>query len=137
MDYYIKEFNKLEEEFHETLHHYPVFEETIEEINEKDIKEINDLLDKNDEYYLKEAIDKLKNLIAYLKDMNYKVNKEYQLFDKYARIWEKIKTLSVDEAELKKVNDDIRKANELIKSHNLKEIMEANSIMENLIKKYS
>ena len=67
MDYYYKEFEKLQNEFHEVMHHYPLFSSMIDEIEKRDIREINDLLDKNDEYYLKSAIDKLKKLINYIK----------------------------------------------------------------------
>ena len=52
MNYYEKEFDKLQDEFHETIEHFPLFEEMIDNIYDKDIKEIEDLLLKDDEYYL-------------------------------------------------------------------------------------
>lgn len=134
MDYYYKEFEKLQNEFHEVMHHYPLFSSMIDEIEKRDIREINDLLDKNDEYYLKSAIDKLKKLINYIKTTSENIKKEYDKFDKLAGTWETIKLVNVDERELSKINNEVRKANELIRSHNLKDISEANKILERLIK---
>lgn len=134
MDYYYKEFSKLQEEFHDVIHNYPLFKEDIDEIDEKKIKEINELLDKNDEYYLKKAIDKLKDLIKYIKDTNQSINEEYSKFDKLVGIWEKVNFTNIDEKTLSKINDEVNKANELIKSHKLEDLSEANIIMERLIK---
>lgn len=134
MDYYLKEFEKLQEEFHETMHHYPIFFEMIQKIQERDIKEINELLGKNDEFYLKQANSKLKSLIEYIKKTNESITREYNKFDKLASEWEKITLVNVSERELSRINDQVRKANELIKSHDLKDIEEANKILETLIK---
>ena len=134
MDYYYKEFEKLQEEFHEVTHHYLIFSEMIDEIEKKDIKEINELLSKNDEYYLKKAIDKLKRLISYIKSTSESIKGEYSKFDKLASTWENIKLINVDEKELSRINSEVRKANDLIKSHSLKDIEEANKILERLIK---
>ena len=134
MDYYYKEFSKLQEEFHDVIHNYPLFKEDIDEIDEKKIKEINELLDKNDEYYLKKAIDKLKDLIKYIKDTNQSINEEYSKFDKLVGIWEKVNFTNIDEKTLSKINDEVNRANELIKSHKLEDLSEANIIMERLIK---
>ena len=134
MDYYYKEFDKLKEEFHEVMHDYPLFTETIEEIEEKDIKELNELLDKNDEFYLKKAIRKLEDLICFVKDTSTSIKNEYAKFDKLAGVWEKIKVVDVSEKELDIINSNVKKANELIKSHNIKELKEANKILETLIK---
>ena len=134
MDYYQKEFLKLQEEFHEVMHHYPLFKEVIDKIYDKDIKEINTLLDKNDEYYLKQAISKLKDLIQYIKDTSACIDNEYEKFDKLARIWEEKEIVTDDNQFLDTLNNKVKKANELIKSHDLKEIREANKIMEELIK---
>ena len=133
MDYYQKEFAKLSEEFHEVMHEYPLFSEMIDDIEEHDIKEINELLGKNDEFYLKKAIEKLKKLIEYIKKMSSSINKEYETFDKLAGIWEKLE-LKVSEEELKKINSQVKRANSLIKKHDLKSLVEANRIMEDLIK---
>ena len=134
MDYYYKELEKLQEEFHEVMHNYPLFSEDIDEIEKKDIKEINELLDKNDEYYLKSAISKLKDLINYIKTTSESIKKEYDKFDKLAGTWEKVILSNIDDKELSKINNEVRKANELIRSHNLKDISEANKILERLIK---
>ena len=134
MNYYHEEYLKLQEEFHDVMHHYPLFKEMIDELYDKDIKEINELLDKNDEYYLKEAIKKLKDVINYIKTTNESINSEYQNFDKLAKTWEKMHIVTDDEKYLDDINNKINKANILIKSHDIKEIHEANNIMEELIK---
>ena len=136
MDYYYKEFEKLQKEFHDVMHEYPLFKEDIDEIEEKNIKEINELLDKNDDFYFKKAIDKLKDLINYIKNTSNNIKDEYNKFDKLARIWEKIKLTNIEEKELNNINSLVNKANELIKSHNIKDLSYANKIMEDLIKKY-
>ena len=133
MDYYYKEFEKLQEEFHDVMHDYPLFQEIFEEIEEKDIKEINELLDKHDDFYFKKAIDKLKDLIKYIKDTSNSIKTEYEKFDKLAGIWEETKLIDLSEKELNEVNSKVRKANELIKSHNIKDLVYANKIMEDLI----
>ena len=132
MDYYYKEFSKLQEEFHDVMHEYPLFREDIDEIEEKRIKEINELIDKNDEYYFKKAIDKLKDLINYIKDTSNCIKKQYDNFDKLAKAWEK-KELSKN-VDIAKINIQVKKANELIKSHKINDLIEANKIMEELIK---
>lgn len=134
MDYYYNEFDKLQEEFHEVMHDYPLFQEMIDKIYDKDIKEINELLDKNDEFYLKKAISKLKDIIDYVKKTSKEIDKEYDKFDKLARTWDKIKFVNVEQSFLDNLNSKINKANELIKSHDLKDIIEANNIMEKIIK---
>lgn len=134
MDYYIKEFNDLQKDFNETVKNYPLFREMIDNIYDKDIDEINHLLEKNDEYYLKEAIKKLKNVIDYIKDTNEKITKEYDTFDKYADEWEKIRFNDVSDSYLKDINAKINKANTLIKSHDLADISYANKIMYDLLK---
>ena len=134
MDYYIKEFEKLQKEFHDVLHEYPLFLETVDDIYDKDIKEINELLEKNDLFYLKKAIDKLKDLIDFVKKTSTTIKEEYDKFDRIANIWQKIEIVNKTEKELSIINSKVDKANNLIKSHNIKEIKEANKIMEELIK---
>lgn len=133
MDYYHDKFSKLTEEFHEVMHDYPLFLETIRDIEEKDIKEINELLEKNDEFYLKRAISKLEDLIKFIKDTSEGIDNEYKTFDKLARIWEKLVLQDVSDKELRDINDKVREANSLIKSHDIKDLRNANSIMEKLI----
>ena len=134
MEYYHQEFENLQEEFHEVVHDYPLFKETIDEIYDNDIKEINELLDKDDEYYLKKAISKLKDLIKYIKDTSKSIDLEYEKFDSLAKTWDKIRVVNDDNEFLDRINTKVNKANELIKSHDLEEIKEANKIMESLIK---
>lgn len=135
MDYYYKEYEKLQKEFHDVMHEYPLFKETIDEIEEKNIKEINELLDKNDEFYFKKAIDKLKDLIGFIKETSTNISNEYAKFDKLASIWEKVELKNISQEELSNINSKVKKANELIKSHNLKDLVYANKIMEDLIEK--
>ncbi len=135
MDFYIHEFEKLEEDFHEVMHDYPLFKEDIDRIYDKDIKEINDLLEKNDEYYLKSAISKLKDLIGYAKNTSNAINKEYETFDRLASDWENIRLVNISEDELNTLNDYVKKANSLIKSHDLKDLRDANKIMNDLLKR--
>ena len=133
MDYYYKEFEKLQKEFYDVMHDYPIFREDIDE-EEKKIKEINELLDKNDDFYFKKAIDKLKDLINYIKETSTNIQKQYDSFDKLVSVWNKIEITKASEKELKEINDQVKKANVLIKSHNLKDLIEANKILETLIK---
>ena len=136
MDYYYKEFTKLQEEFYEVMNKYPLFSETIRDIEEIDIKEINELLEKNDEYYLKKAVSNLKDLIKYVKNTSTRINREYEKFDTLAKTWEKMELKIIDQKELDLVNDQVTKANNLINSHNISDLTNANTIMEELIKKY-
>ena len=133
MDYYYKEWEKLQEEFHDVMHEYPLFSEMIQDIEDKDIKELNELLEKNDEYYLKKAISKLKDLISYIKDTSLTIKSEFTKFDELALAWEKVQITNVSIEELNEINRLVRKANELIKRHSIKDIKEANKIMTTLI----
>ena len=137
MDYYYKEFDKLNEELHEVMHDYPLFSEDIKELEEHEIKEINELLDKHDDFYFKKAIDKLKDLISYIKDISENIQKEYHTFDKLANVWEKVIIKDVTKEELDAINDEVKRANALIASHDIKNLREANKIMETLIKNNS
>ena len=134
MDYYYKELEGLQKEFHDVMHEYPLFSCDIEKIEENDIKEINELLDKNDEFYLKKAIEKLKDLIKFIKNTSDSIRKEYDKFSKLADTWEKIELHDVDDKKLNEINNQVIKANKLIKCHNISDLTEANRIMEELIK---
>ena len=136
---YYHDFEKLQNEFHENMHDYPLFQEMIDEIYEKDISEINELLEKNDEFYLKKAISKLEDINKYIKDTSLEIDKLYKEYDQYARDWNEIGPLNVDDKVLNNLNNRLKRANELINSHNLNDIKEANKIMYNLlreVKKY-
>ena len=134
MDYYLNELEKLQEEFHDVMHDYPLFKEMIDDIDEKNIKEINALIEKNDEYYLKEANKKLKSLIEYIKKTSEEIQKEYDKFDKLAKEWEQKRILDNND-KLDIINAQIEKASELIQSHDLIKIKEANKILENVLKR--
>ena len=134
MDYYGKRFSKLADEFHEVMHDYPLFIEILDDLQEHDIKEINEFLDRKDEFYLKKAIDKLERLIEFVKNTSNTIKEEYEKFDKYARIWEKLEIKNVTEKKLDEINSKVKKANLLINKHDVKSLIEANKIMEKLIK---
>lgn len=131
---YYKDFEKLQERFHEYMHDYPLFQEIIDEIYDNDIEEINELLHKNDEYYLKKAISKLEDVNNYIKKTSMEIDKLYREYDSYAKYWNEIGPLNTSEDVLDDLNNRLKKANNLINSHNLKDIKEANKIMDTLIK---
>ena len=131
MDYYIKEFEELKKDFEEYLKKYPLFQEIIDDIFDIDIKEINELLEKNDLFYLKKAINKMKDLIKYIKDTSLDIDKQYNKYNDLCNILDKINITNQD---IDKVNNNINKANNLIKSHNVKDLHEANQILEKIIK---
>ena len=133
-DYYINKFRKQEENFHETLEKYPIFMEDILKIEENDLKEINDLLEKNNDFYLKKAISKMDDLINYIKNRNIRINKEYQEFDKLTNIWNKLEIKSRDDKYIDNLNYRIQEANMLIKSHDLNDLISANKIMQDVLK---
>ena len=135
MEYYHEKIKHLQDDFYDTLEEYPLFHEMIDEIYDRDIKEINELLEKNDEFYLKKVISKLEDVINYIKDTNRSINKEYDLFDKLSNRWQEIKINTYDDKYLDEINSQVDKANKFIKSHNLEDIKEANKIMQELIKK--
>ena len=134
IDEYYKDFEKLQERFHEYLHKYPLFQEMIDNIYDKDIEEIYELLEKNDEYYLKKAIKKLDNLNDYIKETSEEIDREYKKYDNYAKHWNDIGPLNTSQNVLDDLNNRLQKANKLINNHNLSDIKEANEIMGKLIK---
>ena len=137
MDYYYHKMEELMQDFEGTMKDYPLFSEMIDDIYQKDVVEINELLEKNDEFYLKKAIAKMEDLISFIKKMSTDITKEYEIFDKYAKEWEKTSFLSADSQTIDKINSQINKANNLIKSHDLSDIKEANKIMERILKDIS
>ena len=136
MDYYNQKYLKLQHDFYDVLHDYPLFSEMIDSIFENEVKEINEFLEKNDEFYLKKAIDKLERLIDYIKKTSESINHQYTIFDTLARTWEQIELVGVSEKEINMINDKVKKANELIGKHDLKSLIMANDIMDELVKKY-
>lgn len=132
MDYYYKEFDELSKDFNEYLKKYPIFSEMIDDIFDKDIKEINELLEKNDLFYLKKAINKMKDLNNYIKDTSIDIDKQYHTFNDLCNKLNKIKINN--NQDINKINDNIKKANNLIKSHDINDLHEANKILEKIIK---
>ncbi len=131
MDYYIKEFEELKKDFEEYLKKYPLFSEMINDIFDKDIKEINELLEKNDLFYLKKAISKMKDLNKFIKDTSLDIDKQYEIFNDLCT---KLDKINIKNQDIDKVNQMINKANTLIKSHDIKNLHEANKILEKIIK---
>ena len=131
MDYYIKEFEELKKDFEEYLKKYPLFSEMINDIFDIDIKEINELLEKNDLFYLKKAISKMKDLNKFIKDTSLDIDKQYEIFNDLCN---KLDKINIKNQDIDKVNQMINKANTLIKSHDIKNLHEANKILEKIIK---
>ena len=80
------------------------------------------------------AIKKLENVNDYIKNTSLEIEKLYNEYDKYARIWNELSPLNVSNDILDVMNEKIKKANELIKKTNIKDIKEANKIIASLIK---
>ena len=135
MDYYYKEFEELIKDFKEYLKKYPLFSEMIDDIFEIDIKEINELLEKNDLFYLKKAISKMKDLNKYIKDTSEDIDKQYE---KYNDLCNKLNKIKINHnQDLDKINNNITKANNLIKRNKIEELYEANKILEKIMKNNS
>lgn len=131
-----QEFEKLQEEFHETIENYPLLEGDIDEIFDNDIKEIEELLDKNDEYYLKKAITKLKDLIDYIKDLSYKTDCAFKKYNQLAERWNSTEIKNkIDNQLLSKINSDILKSNELIQSKQFEDVNKAVQLFQDALKK--
>lgn len=135
MDYYNHEFEELHEEFEDTISNYPLFKEMIDDIYDKDIKEINSWLEKNDEFYLKKANSKLKEIIKYVKDTSTKINDLYQEYSNLASLWEKSSVSSLNQGEIDKLNNQINIANEYIHKHDMDSIEYAIKVMKDVLKK--
>lgn len=129
------ELENLQEEFHETIENYPILEEDFNKIFDKDLKEIEELLDKNDEYYLKKAISNLEDLIKYIKDMSFDIKNLFNQYDKLTKIWEDLEIKKeISESKLRKINNLVRKSTDLINSHNYKDVKESINLFELAIK---
>ena len=131
----IKRVEELEKQLHENLHEYPLFQEILDDIYDKRIPEIDKLLCKNEEFYIKEAINKLVKLNDYIKETSKDIDKQYKLFDKQAIEWNKYNYINTDKATVDMMNEKSHKANKLINSHKVSDLHEANKIMHDLINK--
>lgn len=130
-----KDFEKLQEEFHETVEDYPMLEEDINRIFEKDIVEINELLDKNDEYYLKKAIRKLEDLIEYIEKTSDEIKDLYKEYETLTDIWNKLEiNQEISEKVLDKINKQVTEANELIVAKNYQDVKKAIKLFQNAVK---
>jgi len=129
------DFEKIQEEFHEVIENYPIFEEDIEKIFDKDIHEVEELIEKNDEYYLKKAIRKLEDLIEYIKDTSDNINKLYKEYDKLTDIWNKLEIKKeISQRNLDRINEQVKRSNELIIAKNYEDVKEAVNLFSKTIK---
>ena len=135
MNELVKRVEELEHKLHENLHDYPLFQEILDDIYDKRIPEIDKLLIRNEEFYIREAIKKLNKLNDYIVDTSKDIDKQYKLFDKQAIEWNKITFINADKATVASMNERSHKANRLINSHNISDLHEANKIMHELINK--
>ena len=130
MDGLIDDFNKLQEEFHETIEKFPILEDDFNDIFDNDIKEIEKLLDKNDEYYLKKANSKLEDLIKEIKEMNKNLKNIFDKYDALTKIWNDIEIKKeISSNTLDRINNQVKKSNELIVKKNFKDIKEAYKLL--------
>ena len=135
MNELIKRVDELEDKIHENLHDYPLFKEMLDDIYDKRFPEIEKLLIKNEEFYIREAIKKLNKLNDYIVNTSKEIDKQYKLFDKQAIEWNKYIYIDADQSIIDDMNDKSKKANKLINSHKLEDLIEANKIMKDLIYK--
>lgn len=131
----VKRVEELEKKLHENLHDYPLFQEILDDIYDKRIPEIDKLLCKNEEFYIREAINKLVKLNDYIKETSKDIDKQYKLYDKQAIEWNKYTYINADKYIVDDLNEQSRKANKLINSHRVSDLHEANKIMHDLINK--
>ena len=131
----VKRVEELQDMIHENLHEYPLFQEMLDEIYDKKFPEIEKLLIKNEDFYIREAIKKLDKLNDYIVNTSKEIDKQYQIFDKQAEEWNKYTYINADQDIVNQMNERSRKANKLINSHKLEDLREANSIMKDLVYK--
>lgn len=134
MDSLINDFNKLQEEFHETIETYPILEDDFNKIFDNDIKEIEELLDCNDEYYLKKAISKLEDLIKKIKEMSEDIKNIFDKYDSLTKTWNELEIKSeISSSLLDKINNQVKKSHELINKKNFKDVKEAYKLLNKSI----
>lgn len=135
MDDLIKEFNKKIEDFQYYMDKYPLLHKDIHFIYEKKIKEIEDLVDKNDEYYIKKAIKEIDNLNDFIKDRSTKTNDIFKEFEKLSDEWESIQIKdNIEKTIINKLNNNMKKSYELIKSEDFEDIVKAIELFRKTIK---
>lgn len=57
MEKLFEELSKLEEKFKDTVEHYPLLHSQVDYVFDKKVPEIEELIDKNDEFYLKKLLE--------------------------------------------------------------------------------
>lgn len=126
MEELYKDFEEANNKLHDVMHDYPLFKEDIDYIMEHDIKDINDLLERNDEYYLKKAIKQLNKLSDDLKTRSLLIDNLYDEFDKEVQKWnDGHLNRGISNSELDDINSYINKANDLINNHSVEDIKKA------------
>ena len=134
MDSLINDFNKLQEEFHETIENYPILEEDFNKIFDNDIKEIEELIDRDDEYYLKKAISKLEDLIKEIKVMSKDIKSIFDKYDSLTKTWNELEIKrEISQTLLDKINNQVKKSHELITKKNFKDVKEAYKLLNKSI----
>lgn len=140
MEKLFEELSKLEEKFKDTVEHYPLLHSQVDYVFDKKVPEIEELIDKNDEFYLKKAIRELDNLIDYIKEENSEIKKLYENFEKLSKTWDRMKLKVGTPKELiEEANDNLHKANDLINSQEKKDVKLALDYMNkavNLLEDY-
>lgn len=134
MNELIDDFNSLQEEFHETIENYPILEDDFNNIYDNDIKEIEELLDYNDEYYLKKAISKLEDLIKEIKVMSVNTKMIFDKYDVLTKIWNEMEIKKeINSKTLDKINNQVKKSHELIMKKNYDDVNNAYNLLNKSI----
>ena len=134
MDYYHQKFHDLQEEFQEVMEKYPLFQEDIDKINNYDIKEIDELLKREGDYYFKRALDKLEDLIKDIKDKSTHITKVYKEYEELVEEWQKIDGYEIDESSLLDINKKVEQSGDLINRPSIKDIDKAIVLINEAIK---
>ena len=131
---YYQDFLKLSDDFHDNMKNYPLFENMLDDMD-KDLDEINELLEKNDLFYLKKAIDKLEIINKFIVDTSKEITQIYHDYNDKSNEWSKLTIKEKTSKDLiDKANDYILKANSLIKEKDLNKIRRALTYLEDAIK---
>lgn len=135
MEKLIDEFARLQEEFHETMENNPILNDDFDYIMNILIAEIEELIAKNDEYYLKKANDKLEDIIKNVKEMSLDIKKIFIKYDKDSSKWNKIEIRdNVPKKVLEHLNEKVMEANRLITAKNYHDVKEASILLDKALK---
>ena len=134
MESLINDFDKLQEEFHETIENYPILEDDFNKMFDNDIKEIEELIDCNDEYYLKKANSKLETMIKEIKKMSKDIKDIFDKYNSLTIIWNNLQIESeISEKVLNRINKQVKTSYELITKKNYKDVEEAYKLLSKSI----